>query len=70
MDKMRLALRKTVEGFSAGTRVDLVGPFSTNDDWRNYEKVSVSPLTGPDRNYMFDVNVDDLVVLRKRGNQD
>lgn len=63
---MNLVLRKTVEGFSAGTMVVPQTPI-TEEDLREplHESIAVAPLTG-DTNYLFDVLVDDLVILKPR----
>lgn len=53
-----LALRKTVEGFSAGTVVELEQPLARNDEVMTVHRIN--------DNYIFDVEITDLVELRSR----
>jgi len=55
---MTLALRKTVEGFSAGTVVELEMPHEMKYDYATVHRIN--------DNYIFDVSMEDLVQLRSR----
>jgi hypothetical protein len=58
---MTYVLRKTVEGFSAGTRVE----FEPHDaDPTQHEKITCYCQVDP--NYIFEVNLSDLTKLRSR----
>jgi hypothetical protein len=68
---MRLALRTTVEGFSAGTRIQTETPVTEKELREGLHaetKLAVSCLSGD--NLLFDCKVEDIVILRKRGNCD